>query len=406
MAQPPPSPRHLVPADSYASEATVVHADETGVLASHASQPIQTTTEGLTTPSQEIGPPSTRSIPEPVQPHSPSRPLLDRTPSDSHVQFATAPETEKSQGWSDHRRSNDGANVSDQDVKQWLPMPLQTWFWVSIMLFMVLGGIVLIVVHKATNHRNGWPTADAFSNTSNVLHYVYTIPPVAIAMFLVTMLVWTDVEIKKLQPYVDLAHGNSPPDRSLLLDYSRTSNFFVWMHALRNKHFLVALATLMGLLALTFQPLAAALLTTKDTWWHAPERTVKSQFALGLNWNPQFMDLTSFLTASGYASASVLYHLDDPPFVSKPWTVGAFELPSYKGFNGTVKANTTAVKSEPNCRPSDNLNMTKSPTGVGWVITASANGCSMTWSVDTNATSLFGNTDHCRKSARILICFS
>jgi hypothetical protein len=48
------------------------------------------------------------------------------------------------------------------------------------------------------------------------------------------------------------------------------SNFVVWMHALRNKHFLVALATLIGLLALTFQPLAAALLTTKDTWWHAP----------------------------------------------------------------------------------------------------------------------------------------
>lgn len=57
----------------------------------------------------------------------------------------------------------------------------------------------------------------------------------------VAMWAWTDIEIKKIQvclatifkyffhaptdlpfkPYVDLVHGNSPPHRSLLLDYTR-----------------------------------------------------------------------------------------------------------------------------------------------------------------------------------------
>ena len=34
--------------------------------------------------------------------------------------------------------------------------------------------------------------------------------------------------------------------------------------------------------------------------------------------------------------------------------------------------------------------MTKDADGEGWVNTASANGCSMTWNVDTTATTLFG----------------
>lgn len=41
-------------------------------------------------------------------------------------------------------------------------------------------------------------------------------------MVIVALLTWTDIEIKKIQPYIDLIHGDSPPQRSLLLDYTRT----------------------------------------------------------------------------------------------------------------------------------------------------------------------------------------
>lgn len=94
------------------------------------------------------------------------------------------------------------------------------------------------------------------------------------------------------QPYVDLVHGDSPPHKSLLLDYTRTkyvnacpllgvsnrksrsSNFVVWTRAAVNRHYLVALASLMVLLALTFQPLSAALLAVRNTWIALPRNSI------------------------------------------------------------------------------------------------------------------------------------
>jgi hypothetical protein len=103
-------------------------------------------------------------------------------------------------------------------------------------------------------------------------------------MVLVALWAWTDIEIKKMQPYIDLLHGDSPPQRSLLLDYTRTkcvfnlysccldldlilySNFVVWISAFWNQHYMVAFATLLVLLGLVFQPLAAAMFTVRDTY--------------------------------------------------------------------------------------------------------------------------------------------
>jgi hypothetical protein len=48
------------------------------------------------------------------------------------------------------------------------------------------------------------------------------------------------------------------------------SNFIVWISAFWNQHFLVAIATLVALGSLVFQPLGAATLTVRDTWWTHP----------------------------------------------------------------------------------------------------------------------------------------
>ncbi|KAF9445291.1 hypothetical protein P691DRAFT_762616, partial [Macrolepiota fuliginosa MF-IS2] len=142
-----------------------------------------------------------------------------------------------------------------------------------------------------------------------------TLPPVIVVAIFATVWTWTDVDIKKMQPYVDLVQGDSPPRRSLLLDYTRDNNFFVWTRALENDHYLIALTTLLALLVMTFQPLAAAIFSVQDTWLGKPVITVNNLAALGLNQDSQFSDLTSFLAASGYAGALVLYDLRDPPFI-------------------------------------------------------------------------------------------
>ncbi|KAF8920335.1 hypothetical protein CPB85DRAFT_1274646 [Mucidula mucida] len=194
-----------------------------------------------------------------------------------------------------------------------------------------------------------------------------------------------------MQPYVDLVHGDSPPQRSLLLDYTRTNNFIVWGRAAKHKHYLVALASLMVLLSLTFQPLAAALLVVNDVWWSVPNQTMQTVQQVGLNQNLQFDDLTSFLTAAGFSSASVLYNLPNPPFTLDGYTVAEFQLPTNVLRNGTVvSANTTAMRSDPGCVHAP-VDMVRNADGSEWTNTVNgSNGCSIVFNVDKSSTTLFG----------------
>jgi hypothetical protein len=50
------------------------------------------------------------------------------------------------------------------------------------------------------------------------------------------------------------------------------SNFIVWVSAFWNQHYMVAFATLLVLLALVFQPLAAAMFTVRDTYLPHPSQ--------------------------------------------------------------------------------------------------------------------------------------
>ncbi|KAJ6629223.1 hypothetical protein B0H10DRAFT_1988625 [Mycena sp. CBHHK59/15] len=319
-------------------------------------------------------------------PTTPSQRLLDGEP--SHVQFARYPETpdEKTRPL-----------MEDDPIERngWVPPPLRTWYWVSLVSLLVALAVALEVALHFTNKNQGWKTHGDASNVTGVMHYVYTLPPVIVAAVLVALWAWTDIEIKKMQPYVDLVHGDSPPHKSLLLDYTRTNNFVVWTRAAMNKHYLVALASLMLLLTLCFQPLASALLSVKNTWIAVPDITLNTISTVGLNQDPEFNDLTIFLTAAGYASASVGYNLQQPPFVLGQYTITPFQMPTSLATNGTVFANTTAVKSDTGC-VSTPVTMVNHTDGSGWNNSISHNGCFLNFEVDHSATTLFGSdTPNC-----------
>ncbi|KAF9459137.1 hypothetical protein BDZ94DRAFT_1060738 [Collybia nuda] len=409
-ASPSPQRQPFETGESFGSDMTIVSAEETTNLIGR--QPADTTLNDYHAPpspnTTNDKPPSTlpslpkgamampapQSVyhPEPSLPNSgsdtppftPSQRLLPPE-SPSHVQFATYRDDEKQSPPRFHVEDTEGMRLE----KGWVPWPLRPWFWIPFVLILTAAAIGLEVGLHFSKKNQGWPSSRDIGNETSVLHYVYTLPPVAVAAILVAMWTWTDIEIKKMQPYVDLVHGDSPPHRSLLLDYTRTNNFVVWTNAASNKHYLVALASLMVILSLAFQPLAAALLVVKDTWWQEPDVTLKSLQAIGLNQNLQFDDLSSFLAAAGYASAAVLYNLADPPFVNGPYTVAQFQLPTDLASNGTVFANTTAIKSETGCQPVP-VQMTRRADGSGWDNSASSNGCSISWSVDNTVPLLFG----------------
>lgn len=112
------------------------------------------------------------------------------------------------------------------------------------------------------------------------------------------------------QPYVDLVRGDAPPEKSLLLDYTRTNNFVVWTSAARNRHWVVTGASIMVLVTLCFQPLGSALLSVRNTWIPLPgtpnccftaptshsthaDATLNSISTVSLNQDLEFQDLTS-----------------------------------------------------------------------------------------------------------------
>lgn len=281
------------------------------------------------------------------------------------------------------------SDTAPSDDSQWIPLPLRTWFWVTYVCVLVAGAIALEVALHFSHKNNGWPTKE--NAEKGVLHYVYTLPAVGVTMILVGIWAWTDLEVKRLQPYVDLLHGNSLPQRSLLLDYTRTHNALVWVKATSNRHYIVALSSLMALVALSFQPVSAALFSVRDVYRTSPETTVNNLRAISLNQDQQVQDLTSFLGASGLASASIVYGLGDPEFVNDGYTVGAFELPLELATNGTLKTNTTAILSDPGCRdPDQPVTMNKFADGSGWNNSATFSGCQFFWQVDNNSVHLFG----------------
>ncbi|KAJ7507525.1 hypothetical protein B0H11DRAFT_2153199 [Mycena galericulata] len=96
-----------------------------------------------------------------------------------------------------------------------------------------------------------------------------------------------------------------------------------------------------------------------------------------------------FLTASGYASASVSYNLQQPPFIWDTYTVAPFEIPTNLATNGTVLANTTAVRSDTNCVSAP---VTLPDGTIGWNNSLSQNGCTLQWSVDHSTDNLFGTS--------------
>ncbi|KAK7061523.1 Non-specific serine/threonine protein kinase [Favolaschia claudopus] len=350
----------------------------------NGTQPLPKGAMASAIPSLKFSPPpsATRfSRPEniPSPPATPSQHLLDSEL--SHVQFASYPVTPE-------EKTRPLMEEEEEMPRGWVPTPLRGWYAIALVVFLLLLGVALEIALHYTKKNNGWKT---HGNTTNgVMHYVYTLPPVIVAAVIVALWTWTDIEIKKMQPYVDLVRGDAPPEKSLLLDYTRTNNFVVWTAAARNRHWLVTGASIMVLLTLTFQPLTSALLSVRNTWITLPDATVHTISTVSLNQDTAFNDLTIFLTAAGYASASTGYNLQAPPFVWETYTVTPFEIPDVIK-NGTLVTNTTAVKSDTNC-VSAHVTMTNRTDGSGWNNTLSEPGCTLAWSVDRSTSNLFGTS--------------
>lgn len=271
-----------------------------------------------------------------------------------------------------------------------IPMGLRMWFAASLIALMVSVAIALEVALSFSNRQKGWATSQVKSRQDGILHFAYTLPPIIIAMIIVTGWKTTDLGIKKMQPYIDLAHGNAAAEKTLLLDYTSTPEVIVWLSAALNKHYLVAVSALVVLFGLAAQPLAGALFVVRDTWFSYPNIPVQSVRIVGLN--PDLTNLAPFVTAAGFAESKALYNISTPAFVQSNYVVADFDVLPVRNIwsNGTILVNTTAISTTANCVKADSVQV--SLNNGAFTVTATGSGCSLSSVITTTSTTQFGST--------------
>ncbi|KAI8986742.1 hypothetical protein BD414DRAFT_536654 [Trametes punicea] len=283
-------------------------------------------------------------------------------------------------------------NQTDTRWRDNVPIPLRPWFKWSLVIAMVFGIAGLATAYYSNQAHDGWDTVlvVGLAEATGYKHVLFTIPPILISMLLSSAWSWTDMEVRRLQPLLNLADRDHPevPERTLLLDYTSPNVFVAFGLSMLRKDLLVMLASLLSIVTLAFQPLAGALFTVRDVWWIGPAISVDSLSKIGFNGAGSFMDMTSFQAASSFASADVIYNIGPPPFVSDGYTVAEFELPN--GTIGMVYANRSAVLSQAACVAPDSLAMVNDQNTSVWHNTALFGQCEYTWTVNSNATYLFG----------------
>ncbi|KAJ7086657.1 hypothetical protein C8R44DRAFT_650649 [Mycena epipterygia] len=265
-------------------------------------------------------------------PATPSQRLLDAEP--SHVQFASYPETPE-------EKTKPLMEEDEELPRGWVPPPLRGWYAISLIVVLLCLAIALEIALHFTKKNNGEP----FLRSS--LRQLCVDPQAIVALW-----AWTDIEIKKMQSPARLY----PNKQFCSVDGSCTEP------ALGGHRRISDGAVDAVLPASGFCPAVSK----------------------------EHMDCF-FLTASGYASASQGYTLQQPPFILGAYTVAPFQIPTNIATNGTVFANTTAIRSDTNC-VSTPVNMVNHTDGSGWTNSLSHQGCTLSWDVDHLAETLFGTS--------------
>ncbi|KAK7451065.1 hypothetical protein VKT23_012740 [Stygiomarasmius scandens] len=166
--------------------------------------------------------------------------------------------------------------------------------------------------------------------------------------------------------------------------YSITRANFAFPKATKSRQYVVALASPMVVLTpLIFQPLAAALLEVRQTWWSLPSMDLTQMKQVGLNQNQEFGDLSGLFCSSLQQASPLLLlciKIFRLPFIHNEYPVAPFQLPSTDTSQGGIEANGT-------------ISFANSANSID------SNGCVLNWTVTRESEFLFGtNTTLCSGS--------
>jgi len=165
--------------------------------------------------------------------------------------------------------AHEATPLSQNDPKEWIPTPLQSWnigLFISLAISLIIAIIVLLVVSL---RNDGFATVGAalaaYGGTWR-LSLLWT----ALPSFVFTLLglYWAAIASAATgrQPFVTLNRpGGGPGKKTVLLDYRATPSFIRWYAAFRNKHWVVGLGELVALVFSVLSPLASGLFVATST---------------------------------------------------------------------------------------------------------------------------------------------
>ncbi|KAF7338148.1 hypothetical protein MVEN_02039600 [Mycena venus] len=208
-------------------------------------------------------------------------------------------------------------------AKRYKPFTLRNWV-VAVVVISLFGLAVAIEVALAISTKNdGFPTPQRNVFTGVSPRFLTAFIPTLLVAGLV--LVWqsSDRSYRELQPYIVLARGNVTAAEGLLANYSGLSVWGVITNALKFRHYLILLSTVTTLLGAFLQPLAGSVIQLEQRPQTNNGIFINSTKTIGLI--PDVLDLNAFLAAAGFAEASVVHGLPDPPFIRDGWAIAEFE---------------------------------------------------------------------------------
>ncbi|KAF8336843.1 uncharacterized protein EI90DRAFT_3119173 [Cantharellus anzutake] len=241
--------------------------------------------------------------------------------------------------------------------KPWEPMQLRTQVMVSIIVLCFCFTVALEVVLYFNKKAFGWPLPP-FAKRSKNFHVIFTAVPVFLAWALSMHVREVDRDIKLLQPYVDMTKGGASAELSVLLDYTRESQFVVLPATLRNGHLTAFLSTMLCIVCLILSPLTSSYIyyQAPPPEFTIPLKNVQIQERLGL---PSSLDLVKVDAAGAFMKAASSFELSPPPFVrflpGGSWTATRVNLTSPVNEAGVAFAEMICIRSASNCSNADSV---------------------------------------------------
>jgi hypothetical protein len=182
------------------------------------------------------------------------------------------------------------------------------------------------------------------SQSPGIRHWEWSLPPVIIATALSVAITSLHFTSQRMGPLADLAAGNSPPNKSLHLDYLSMTLPLVFWNALINRHRTVASTALMAILSLSLSSLSATILVVNITPKPVPVPLVQvTEFGI----SPSQSDLTDY-TASAAVTNAIFEGISPFP----KFTTRFFALPVFNKTESVMVPVTfqcQAIRSMANC---------------------------------------------------------